>query len=264
MSQRVVHIAKAAGTFAEDKDVARSLRREQILPAIERGDHLVLDFTSVTNVTQSFMHACIAEPLRINGESVLDRIDFKGCNAIVRSVVSTVAEYSLRAFELGQVRAPTPAMLGPTDVPQADSLDTVRAVIDAIAAGATTKEDVAEITGYSIRHVHYRLHAARILGFAIMVGRNLVGPTDEAYVLYETRPGSAEELAVFERAIRASPIMRALAPDLLSRKPLLKSELSVRLERRAHLGRETAMRRAQALMAWRNHVQHAQLRLRGT
>ena len=217
-------MADEVGHFAEDKDIARKLRKEVILPTLDAGDEAQSDFSNVANVTQSFMHACIAEALRRGGHDVLPRIRFKSCDPLVRTVVETVVEYSIRAYTLAIT--PTPAILTAVDVPQADNLRTVRAVSDAVALGSTTPEDVALATGYSIRHVHYRMHAGRVLGLVIVAGRSLIGPTDEAYALLDTEPESAEELDLFEQAIKASPIMKVLAPDLLGKKEVSRSDLT--------------------------------------
>ncbi len=50
-------IGREVGDFAEDKDAARRLREEVIVPAIERGDEVVIDFSAASSATQSFLHA---------------------------------------------------------------------------------------------------------------------------------------------------------------------------------------------------------------
>lgn len=90
----VIRIRQKAGVFAEDKDVAASIRDQELKPAIERGDKVRFDFTEVEGATQSFVHALISEPIRKNGSGVLDKIEFKKCNPTVRSVVEIVVEYS--------------------------------------------------------------------------------------------------------------------------------------------------------------------------
>jgi len=63
------------------------------MPALERGDSLVIDFEGVSSATQSFVHALISEAMRRFGADVLDRIDFKGCNQTLRQVIQIVADY---------------------------------------------------------------------------------------------------------------------------------------------------------------------------
>jgi|HubBroStandDraft_4_1064222.scaffolds.fasta_scaffold49259_2 hypothetical protein len=90
-----VNVRGIAGTFAEDKDLARQIRLEKILPSIENGHRVELDFTGVLVATQSFVHAIISEALRIHGQRALELVEFKGCNPTVKSVILTVVEYSL-------------------------------------------------------------------------------------------------------------------------------------------------------------------------
>jgi STAS-like domain of unknown function (DUF4325) len=87
------------GDFGEDKDVAADLRESQVRHAVQNGDTVVLDFTNVSLVTQSFVHAMISDILRVNGEDVLDRIEFKGCSDGVRGIIETVVQYSLESME---------------------------------------------------------------------------------------------------------------------------------------------------------------------
>ena len=84
--------------FAEDKDQARSLRRQILLPALERGENIELDFAHVKYATQSFVHALLGEVLYKYGENVLDRIEFKNCTPQLQSVIELVIDYSLGGF----------------------------------------------------------------------------------------------------------------------------------------------------------------------
>jgi len=82
-----------AGTFAENKDTARTIRQELMLPALEKGKTVTLDFAGVESATQSFIHALISQVIRQYGIDVLDRIIFKSCNAVVKNIVSIVTDY---------------------------------------------------------------------------------------------------------------------------------------------------------------------------
>jgi len=94
-----IALEKLVGSFAEDKDAAAVLRRDKILPTLASGGALQLDFTGITLTTQSFIHALISEALRQNGEAVLERLTFKGCQPAVRDIVETVVQYVLEARE---------------------------------------------------------------------------------------------------------------------------------------------------------------------
>ena len=80
-------------TFAENKDVARKLRIERIMPALERDEEITLDFSDVTGATQSFVHALISDTIRHYGDHALDLISFKNCSPVVQEIVTTVTEY---------------------------------------------------------------------------------------------------------------------------------------------------------------------------
>jgi hypothetical protein len=82
-----------AGAFAENKDTARNIRVQEIIPALENGEEVVLDFERVDATTQSFIHALISDILRKCGNNVLDHIVFKSCGNTVRKIISIVVEY---------------------------------------------------------------------------------------------------------------------------------------------------------------------------
>lgn len=90
---KVIKIFEQAGSFAENKDVAQKIRVEEILPAFEKGEEVLLDFDRVDGVTQSFIHALISESFRRYGNAVLDRFVFKSCNETVKQIVGIVSDY---------------------------------------------------------------------------------------------------------------------------------------------------------------------------
>ena len=88
-----INILDLVGSFAEDKDTAAALRKEQILPELKKGRKVELDFTGVTLTTQSFIHALISEALRQNSDTALKLMSFKGCSNSVRGIIETVVQY---------------------------------------------------------------------------------------------------------------------------------------------------------------------------
>lgn len=88
-----ISIFARAGSFAENKDAARDIRVAELIPALERGEEVVLDFEGVDAATQSFVHALISDALRRHGADVLDRIAFKSCNETVRKIINIVVDY---------------------------------------------------------------------------------------------------------------------------------------------------------------------------
>jgi len=95
---KTIELLPIVGDFAEDKDIAASLREKQIRPAIAAGGNVVLDFAGITLATQSFVHALISDLLRTQGEGVLDKIEFKNCVPGVKGIVETVVQYSLETM----------------------------------------------------------------------------------------------------------------------------------------------------------------------
>lgn len=90
---RRISIFDKAGAFAENKDIARELRIQIIIPALEKNEEVILDFKKVDAATQSFIHALISDLMRKYGSNVLDRLSFKSCNETVRKIIDIVVDY---------------------------------------------------------------------------------------------------------------------------------------------------------------------------
>jgi len=88
-----IEVFKKTGSFAENKDVAKAIRIGEIIPALDNKEELVLDFSGVEAVTQSFIHALISDVIRRYGIEVLEKISFKSCNDTVREIISIVVDY---------------------------------------------------------------------------------------------------------------------------------------------------------------------------
>ena len=241
-----------SGPVAHDKDLARDLRKRVILPSVQRGLSVVLDFSQVQLATQSFIHALLSEVFRSVGEDAVGLLEFRGCTAGVRSVIETVAQYSLHARQLA-----TKSLAGvvrSVDVPQADRLATVRGVVDAAAGGKAFSRAIAESVGTSMRHVHYRLNAARILGFVEMYAVGIVLVADAGEELAATTRDSEEERKLFIRAIKTSDVVRKLAPQLLVGRPPRRHDVVQQIVDLTGLSQATADRRARVLLSWRRQV----------
>lgn len=91
----IVKVFDEAGSFAENKDIARKLRVEKVLPALKEGRTVVLDFAKVEASTQSFVHALMSQPLQERGPTLLQDLQFKNCNQLVRELILTVVDYTL-------------------------------------------------------------------------------------------------------------------------------------------------------------------------
>lgn len=90
---KTINIKDVAGTFAENKDVARDIRVNQIMPIIKDGGEVTLDFNGVSGATQSFMHALISDVIRKYGKNSIDLLLFKDCSELVKEIVITVTDY---------------------------------------------------------------------------------------------------------------------------------------------------------------------------
>lgn len=100
---KVIRISPIPGTgLAESKDDARAVRQEQILPALESGQVVRLDFVDVDFATQSFVHALISEAIRRYHADAFERMEFANCTDEVQQVVLTVFEYTLAASDAAE------------------------------------------------------------------------------------------------------------------------------------------------------------------
>ncbi len=95
---KTIELKPGIAGFAEDKDQARLTRINTLLPALDRGESIILDFRHVKYATQSFIHALLGEALYKYGEGVLDKVEFRNCTPQLRSVVELVVDYSLSGF----------------------------------------------------------------------------------------------------------------------------------------------------------------------
>ena len=84
---------KYIGDYGENKDIARKIRLETILPCLEKEEDIIIDFKNVTGATQSFIHALLADPIRKYPEIVFNKITFKNCSDNVKVVIEIVEEY---------------------------------------------------------------------------------------------------------------------------------------------------------------------------
>ncbi len=84
---------KQVGEFAENKDIARDIRVKELVPALEKGENIILDFEKVEGATQSFIHALISDLMRKFGNGVLEKIQFKSCNKTIQGIITIVVDY---------------------------------------------------------------------------------------------------------------------------------------------------------------------------
>ena len=90
---KTISIFNRAGVFAENKDTARDIRVNEIIPELSGRGEVVLDFEKVEAATQSFVHALISDVIRKFGSGALERISFKSCSPVVKKMIGIVVDY---------------------------------------------------------------------------------------------------------------------------------------------------------------------------
>jgi len=88
-----INLFESVGSFAENKDIARGIRINSIIPALDRNEEVILNFHKIESATQSFIHALISDVIRQKGVDILDRLLFKNCNENIRKIIEIVIEY---------------------------------------------------------------------------------------------------------------------------------------------------------------------------
>jgi hypothetical protein len=88
-----IKIFSQLGAFADNKDIAQQIRTQEIIPALQNGETVVLDFEKVESATQSLIHALISDLFRIYGSDVLERVSFRNCSETVRKIIEIVVDY---------------------------------------------------------------------------------------------------------------------------------------------------------------------------
>ena len=94
-----IKLIDEVGEFAEDKDKAKRLRTKFILPAIENGNFVALDFSGMSGATQSFIHALIAEPIMKYRDRAFEKLVFVDTNQDISEIISIVYRYLQESFE---------------------------------------------------------------------------------------------------------------------------------------------------------------------
>lgn len=251
---------KIPGPLAQDKDLARQIRVERVLPAIEAGSELRLDFGDVETATQSFVHALLAEALWRHGERALALVEFFACAPAVQSAIETVVGYCFRARAYSATALPQRTRVSPVEIPQANDLASIRELVQALEHGPITLTEYVELSGVAPRQAWYRASAASTLGLLTMLA-GLAFPSESARKLMQLEPLSDAEQQFFRSAIGSSAVIRQVAPTLLDRTPPTAAQLAKSIEKHAALAPATARRRAACLLSWRRQVMTKQLGL---
>lgn len=99
MKKVVLDMRELTGSFAENKEVAKRLRIQTIMPSLLAGNEVVFNFDGVTGATQSFIHALISEPIREFRDTAYENLYYENANDNVREIVSIVYRYMQESLE---------------------------------------------------------------------------------------------------------------------------------------------------------------------
>lgn len=91
--KKIITLKPVVNDFAENKDVAKKLRIEEIMPSLSKGDEVILDFGGVNGATQSFIHALISDPIRELKDVAFDNLIYQNTNEDIREIISIVYRY---------------------------------------------------------------------------------------------------------------------------------------------------------------------------
>lgn len=132
--------------------------------------------------------------------------------------------------------------------PQADDLRRVIDIVDAVAQGVSSHEDLARHYEFDVRQAQYYGNAAAFLG--------LVTRTASGFELDETSADFArlprpDRLALLLRRVASLPIFREVIERLVTGGALESSDVVAELiEQKAGLRGQTTLRRARTVLAW--------------
>jgi len=84
------------GDFLADGHLGNQFRSLRVECVWNRIESVTFDFTGVTNITDSFVHACFGNMVEDHGDEFLAKAKFKGCSRLVRSFLSIAVAEGLR------------------------------------------------------------------------------------------------------------------------------------------------------------------------
>lgn len=94
-SIHTVMIADEFGTVAADGLAALAYRNRNIDPYLTLCERIVVDFTGVRSANSSFVNALVTGLVEENGEVVLSKMVFKGCNPTLQVLIESAINLGL-------------------------------------------------------------------------------------------------------------------------------------------------------------------------
>jgi hypothetical protein len=90
-----VHIENYFGKWAEDKDAAIGFRDRRLIPAINEGKKIELDFRGVETAPHSFLNALLATPVKLLGMKAYQWIHVYNAAGSIHEIIRTIFETNL-------------------------------------------------------------------------------------------------------------------------------------------------------------------------
>ncbi len=90
---------KFVGEFAENKDIAKKMRVEKVMPTLSKHGEVIFDFGGVGGATQSFIHALVSDPIRKFGSVAFDNLFYKNANEDIQEIISIVYRYMQESLD---------------------------------------------------------------------------------------------------------------------------------------------------------------------
>lgn len=92
-------LAQEFGPRLADGALAAEFRRSRIDPYTDICPKITLDFTGVRHANSSFINALVAGFVEQHGPAALEKLVFKGCNAVVRVLVESAISLGLEKHD---------------------------------------------------------------------------------------------------------------------------------------------------------------------
>ena len=93
MRKITVPLHKYVGDFAENKDAAKKIRTETVIPRLAAGDEVIFDFDGISGATQSFIHALLSEPIRMFQDVAYKNLYYIHANRSTQEIIAIVYRY---------------------------------------------------------------------------------------------------------------------------------------------------------------------------
>ena len=97
--KKIIRMRKTAGDFAENKDIAKKIRIEHVMPALLRNDDVIFDFDGVGGATQSFIHALLSDPIREFNNTAFNNLAYRNTNNDIKEIISIVYRYMQESLD---------------------------------------------------------------------------------------------------------------------------------------------------------------------